>query len=92
MDGDVPVCTFPTFQKSTKKAADGKLTTVIDFEEDVTFLAFESSGALQQAMLAALDAVSRAVAKKKKEIKSGVLRLVTNIDTKALLYLGCGFL
>jgi hypothetical protein len=58
------VCTFPTFQKSTKTAADGKLTTVIDIEDEDVSLAFESSGALQEAMLAALDAVSRAVAKK----------------------------
>jgi hypothetical protein len=57
------------------------LTTVIDIEdEDVSYM-FESSGALQQAMLVALDAVSRAVAKRKKEIKKGLLRLVTNIET-----------
>jgi hypothetical protein len=83
MDGDVPVCTFPTFQKSTKTAADGKPTTVIDFEEKDVSLPFASPGALQQAMIAALDAVSRAVAKKRAEIKSGVL-LRPKLQTKFL--------
>jgi hypothetical protein len=85
MEGDIPVCTFPTFQTSTKTAADGKSTTVIDTADQDVSLAFESPGALQDAMLAALDAVSRAVEKKKKkkEIMSGRLRLVTNAETSA---------
>jgi hypothetical protein len=82
MEGDIPVCTFPAFHKSTKTAADGKSTTVIDTADQDVSLAFESHDALKDAMLAALDAVSRAVAKKKKEIMGGVLRLVTNGETK----------
>jgi hypothetical protein len=46
-------------------------------------LAFESSEALEQSMLAALDAVAKAVAKKKKAIKNGSLRFVLIIEAKA---------